>query len=75
MMLDSSTRSWLASDTLDESSKKQLYTQHLLKLQYTYIELLQNIPQHILNTETKEEKIKPEDVEKLLTSFDIDNRL
>jgi len=76
MMLDASTYAGLATDTLDENARKQLYTQHLLKLQYSFIELLLNIPQHILNTEIKEkEETKPEDIEKLLASFDTDNRL
>lgn len=75
MMLDASVYAGLTNDTLDENAKKQLYTQHLLKLQYSFIDLLLNIPQHILNTEVKEDKIKPEDIEKMLSSFDIDNRL
>jgi hypothetical protein len=75
MMLDASTYAGLTNDTLDENARKQLYTQHLLKLQYSFIELLLNIPQHILNTEVDETEQKPEDIEKLLASFDIDNRL
>jgi len=75
MMLDASTYAGLATDTLDENARKQLYTQHLLKLQYNFIDLLLNIPQHILNTEVKETELKPQDVEKLIASFDIDNRL
>jgi hypothetical protein len=76
MMLDASTYAGLTNDTLDENARKQLYTQHLLKLQYSFIELLQSIPQHILNTEIKEqEETSSEDIEKLLASFDTDNRL
>jgi len=75
MMLDSSTYAGLTNDTLDENARKQLYTQHLLKLQYSFINLLLSIPQHILNTEIKETELKPENIEELLASFDTDNRL
>lgn len=55
-MLDSSIYAGLASDTLDENARKQLYTQHLLKVQYSYIDMLLKIPQYILNTEVQEEE-------------------
>jgi len=68
-MLDASIYAGLATDTLDESARKQLYTQHLLKIQYSYIEYLLKIPQTIINSTPKED-IGAEQLDEYLSVFD-----
>lgn len=65
-MLDASIYAGLSTDTLDENARKQLYTQHLLKVQYSYIEHLLQIPQTILNSTPAEENT----VDEYLSLFD-----
>lgn len=67
-MLDASIYAGLASDTLDENARKQLYTQHLLKIQYSYIEHLLQIPQTIMNSETPVET--DQQLDEYLSLFD-----
>lgn len=67
-MLDSSIYAGLTSDTLDENARKQLYTQHLLKVQYSYIEYLLSIPQTIVNSEPPAQT--EETIDEYLSIFD-----
>lgn len=66
-MLDASIYAGLATDTLDENARKQLYTQHLLKVQYSYIEYLLSIPQTIINSEPVETE---QSIDEYLSIFD-----
>lgn len=66
-MLDASICAGLATDTLDENARKQLYTQHLLKVQYSYIEYLLSIPQTIINSEPVETE---QSIDEYLSIFD-----
>lgn len=67
-MLDASIYAGLATDTLDENARKQLYTQHLLKVQYSYIEYLLSIPQTIINSEPPVET--EQQIDEYLSIFD-----
>lgn len=67
-MLDASLYAGLATDTLDENARKQLYTQHLLKVQYSYIEYLLSIPQTIINSEPPAQT--EETIDEYLAIFD-----
>lgn len=67
-MLDASIYAGLATDTLDENARKQLYTQHLLKVQYSYIEYLLSIPQTIINSEPSVET--EQQIDEYLSIFD-----
>jgi len=66
-MMDASIFAGLSTDTLDENARKQLYFQHLLKIQYSLIEYMLKIPQVVIDSEPSEQE---DVIDEYLSIFD-----